>query len=47
MAPTIAEVIFWTIVGIIIIGFALGAIFLNPYYEEDDPYRYCPKEDKE
>ena len=47
MEPTIAEVIFWGVLGIGgFICLLLGAI-LNPYYDPkgNDPYRYCPKEE--
>lgn len=49
MEPTIAEVIFWGVLGIGGLLTMLIAPFINPYYDPkgDDPYRYCPKEDEE
>lgn len=49
MEPTIAEVIFWSIIGIAILGLTLYGLIINPYYDPkgDDPYHYCPKEDEE
>ena len=48
MTPTIAEVIFWSILGIIALGLILGSLVLNPHYDPkaNDPYRYCPKEEE-
>lgn len=49
MIPTIAEAIFWAVVGTIALATLLIAPFINPNYDPkgDDPYRYCPKEDEE
>lgn len=49
MTPSIIEVIFWCVFGGIgLLVFMIGP-FINPYYDpkNDDPYRYCPKEDEE
>ena len=45
MDPPIAEVVFWSIVGIGCVLFFLVGSVMNPYYDpkEDDPYRFCPK----
>ena len=47
MTPTIAEVIFWSALGLISLGIMICALVLNPYYDPtaNDPYRYCPKEE--
>jgi hypothetical protein len=49
MEPTIAEMIFWGVIGIGGLLALVIAPFLNPHYDPkgDDPYRYCPKEDEE
>ncbi len=46
MIPTDAEVCFWVIVGIVIIGFALYSCIFNLDFDPkaNDPYRYCPKD---
>ena len=47
MEPTICEVIFWSVIGIGgLLAIALGAILnLNYDPKDDDPYRYCPREE--
>jgi hypothetical protein len=49
MEPTNAELIFWIIVGLVLLGFVAYGLIFNPYYDPkaNDPYRYCPKEDEE
>lgn len=47
--PGIAEVIFWIVCGMIGIGIMIASAIFNPFYDPkgNDPYRYCPKEEKE
>ena len=47
MAPTIAEVIFWSVLGVCAIAALVAAAVINPGYdpEANDPYRYCPKDE--
>lgn len=49
MEPTIAEMIFWGVLGVTALAVFVIAPFVNPHYDPkgDDPYRYCPKEDEE
>lgn len=49
VAPTNAELIFWIVIAVIIVGIALYGLIINPYFDPkgDDPYRYCPKEEEE
>lgn len=49
MEPTNAELIFWIVVGLVLIGSVVYGLIVNPYYDPkgNDPYRYCPKEDEE
>ena len=49
MEPTIAEMIFWGVLGVAALAVFVIAPFVNPHYDPkgDDPYRYCPKEDEE
>lgn len=49
MEPTIAEMIFWGVLGVAALAVFIIAPFINPNYDPkaDDPYRYCPKEDEE
>ena len=45
MEPTIAEMIFWVILGVAVLAIFAVAPFANPNYDpkDDDPYVGCPK----
>ena len=45
MEPTIAEMIFWGILGVATLAVFVIAPFINPHYDPkgDDPYANCPK----
>ena len=46
MEPTLYEVIFWFVLLIAFGGGILWAIRRDERPHNDDPYRYCPKEDE-
>ena len=45
MEPTIAEMIFWVILGVAALAVLAIAPFIKPHYDPkcDDPYANCPK----
>ena len=47
MTPTVAETVFYCVLGIVSLAFMLVAPHINPQYDPkgNDPYRYCPKEE--
>ena len=48
MEPTLAEVIFWCLAGAGALIFLIILLIANTVYiPDDDPYRFCPKEDEE
>ncbi len=48
MEPTTAEVIFWSVIGVVMLLLTLYGLIINPHYDpkSEDPYRYCPKEEE-
>jgi hypothetical protein len=46
--PTIGEVVFYAVFAVIgIATLIIANLPWNPYYErKEDPYKYCPKEEK-
>ena len=49
MAPTNAEIIGWIVLAVVGLGFLIYAFLRKDYVVErnDDPYRYCPKDEEE
>lgn len=46
-APTTVELIFWIAIGIAsAVAIVSSLLPWNPHHEAEDPYRYCPKEEK-
>lgn len=46
MEPTIVEVVSWVVIVCIVFGIMFGLSICWHDPKNDDPYRYCPKDDE-